>query len=382
MKRSLLIALVLTMVLGLGGCRPADEQVRTPQAAPVPQLPSAGENPVPVPEVPEEEEYAWVTERFGPVPDAARTAELCEKLESGQMVVGFCARDCSDGAVLALAENFMVGFEKLGAINGGIFNALGDTQLQRQQIENCVTYEMDLICVVSPDLRSLANVCEEAMEAGTKVVLSALADTANCGFVPSGMEEFPWQECGRRMADMILHYFDTYFPRKREIQVALGKRADMEDLFRGLEEALTADERVAILYEQDGCLTMQDGYDVAEFALELHEDIRVFVCADEAPAIGFNNYVMGHPELDPSEFIVLSAAGSDETAELWTLSEEDLSVYRGYCGIDRKDSAAGLNNCAYACLLELTELPCVYTTVPVYEEAFGYAAAQMSEAEE
>ena len=99
------------MLLALCACTKTEPEQRPQEGESAPG-PGQSENTLsPVdPQTPEEDEYAWVTEMFGPVPDAARTGELYEKLESGHVVVGFCAQNCADNTVLEMAESFMAYF--------------------------------------------------------------------------------------------------------------------------------------------------------------------------------------------------------------------------------------------------------------------------------
>lgn len=325
----------------------------------------------------QEDEYAWVTELYGEVPDPAFTAAQHEKLENGEITVGFCLEDLSQNFLVRMANGFVAFWEEKGAASGGVFSADGDVTVQATQIENCGTLGLDLICVASATVSSLANACEAVMAQGTMVIIRGEASVENCGFVPTGLETYPNFEFGWYLVDMVIAYMDEYNPGMESIKIATGElsvASQLIELFTGVRDRAALDDRVEIAYVQDWCLTIEDGYNTAEESLMFDPEIRAFLTFDEAPAIGFNNYIMGQPQLDPSEFICLATSASQESAELWELSKTNQAVMRGYVGGAWQDVSKVICDCSYKCLLGLVDTTGCYLEfgAPTPENAFGY----------
>ena len=311
----------------------------------------------------EDDPYAEMLAYFevDSVPDPDYSLEMYNKLMAGDIMVGFCLEDFSQNYLVNMANGFVEFWEDKGAKSGGVFSADGDVTVQATQIENCATIGMDLICVASATVSSLAAACQSVQEQGVKVIVRGEASVENCGFVPNGLETYPNYTFGWTMADMAIYYAKEYNPDIYEsgLKVATGElsvASNLIELFSGVDDRLALDEQGAEkVYIKDWCLTIDDGYNVGEECLTYDPDIRAFMTFDEAPAIGFNNYIMSNPSLDPAEFICIATSASTESAALWELSKTNESVMRGYCGSEWEDVSVVINNCSWKVLMGLVD---------------------------
>lgn len=372
-QMTLVVTVMLLLALGsLGACSDSDDVPDT--SAPASQAPSSDPGK---PTVEPADEYAWVTEMFGEVPDPAFTAAQFARLQAGDISVGFCLLDYEQSHLIRMANGFTAFWEELGASNGGVFSADGDVTVQAAQIENCGTLGLDLICVASTAVASLSNACETVMGMGTMVIVSDGASVENCGFVPTGLELYPNYDIGWYMADMAVAYMNEYNPGMKKVKVATGGLSEtwgLAEMFSGAYDRIALDDRAEIVYVQDTCLTIEDGYNTAKESLANDSGIRVFLTFNEAPAIGFSGYVTSQLQYNPGEFIAVPASASVESEELWEMSKTNLSVMRGYVGLAWQDVSEVISLCSYKCLLGLVDTANCYIEIglPVFENAFGY----------
>lgn len=305
-------------------------------------------------------DYSEITELFGEVPDPAFTQSQYDKLQNGEITVGFCLEDLSQNYLVRMTEGFEAFWTEQGAVYGGTFSADGDVTLQASQIENCNSMGMDLICVASSSQASLSAACEAAMANGTMVIVRGEASIENCGYVPTGLETYRNYEMGWYMTDMAISYVSSVMPDMEVLKMAIGEltqASNVVEIFDGVRDRCAADGKAEVVFTKDMCLTIDDGYTVGEESRTYDPEIRAFVTFDEAPAIGFNNYIMSQPDLNHEEYITLATSASQESADLWELSKTNESIMRGYCGSEWQDVSEVINTCSYNCLLGLVETP-------------------------
>lgn len=305
-------------------------------------------------------DYSEITDLFGEVPDPAFTKAQYEKLQNGEITVGFSLEDLSQNYLVRMTEGFEAFWTEQGAVYGGTFSADGDVTLQASQIENCNSMGMDLICVASSSQASLSAACEAAMANGTMVIVRGEASIENCGYVPTGLETYRNYEMGWYMTDMAITYVSSVMPDMEVLKMAIGEltqASNVVEIFDGVRDRCAADGKAEVVFTKDMCLTIDDGYTVGEESKTYDPDIRAFVTFDEAPAIGYNNYIMSQPDLNHEEYITLATSASQESADLWELSKTNESIMRGYCGSEWQDVSEVINTCSYNCLLGLVETP-------------------------
>ena len=365
MKRVLSILLVVAMLFAFAAlCACSDEKDTKEDTTPADNAASDEENKDADDTASDDQnsDYAEMYEFFGvdSVPDEEYSWQQYQALKNGEITLGFCLEDFSQNYLVTMADNFMTRWEEKGGVNGGIFSADGDVTTQITQIENCVQLGLDLICVASSSVASLSNACETAQAGGVKVVVRGEASVENCGFVPNALETYNNAEFGWYLGDMVLYYMQTYQPEYYEkgVKIATGElsqASNLIELFDGLRARLAKDNKGEVVYVKDWCLTLDDGYNVGEESLTYDPEVRAFLTFDEAPAMGYSNYIMGRSDLDPAEFISQATSASKESSEMWEQSKNNESVLRGYCGSAWEDVSVVIWNASWKVLMGLVD---------------------------
>ena len=362
MKRIISLMLVIAIIFAFGAmcaCSSDEKAAEDTKATDVANNDEAGDTAA---DDGESADYAEMYEFFGvdSVPNEEYSWQQYQALKNGEITLGFCLEDFSQNYLVNMADGFMERWEEKGGVNGGIFSADGDVTTQITQIENCVQLGLDLICVASSSVASLANACETAQAGGVKVVVRGESSIENCGFVPNALETYHNYDMGFYMADMVLYYMQTNQPEYYEkgVKLATGElsqASNLIEIFQGVRDRLAKDNKGEVVYVQDWCLTLDDGYNVGEESLTYDSEIRGFITFDEAPAMGYNNYIMSRTDLDPAEFMCIATSASQESANLWEQSKNNESVMRGYCGSEWEDVSEVIWTASWKVLMGLVD---------------------------
>ena len=359
---ALVLALILLLSLGMmAGCSEQDEQ--TPPAGGGTEQggqqtpPAQGDTGT---EGDDTDKYAEMYAYLGvdSVPDPEYSYEKYQKLLNGEIQVAFCVPAISQNSIAMITDGLVNFWVEKGA-TGQVYVSNDDVSVQISQIENCVMQGYDLVCVANSPISVLGDVCTQAREAGTKIVVRGEASIEACGFVPNGLETYSYYERGWYMADVIVAYMEQYNPDMEfPVKVAAGtlnSSQNILDQFQGIRDRMEQDGKAEIVYEMDQCFSIDDGYTCAEEALIYDPEIRAFIGFDEAPAIGFNNYIMANTQLDPAEFCVIGGGSSPDSEPFWDASATNESCYRGTCGTDYTQPHKVIADCSWKVLMGLVD---------------------------
>ena len=288
----------------------------------------------------------------------ADTSEMTmqERLDAGESpLVAYCANNLVDSFLLNIVETVGEKMEAEGFTYQYV-SAESNTATQINQIENFI--EMGAVAIIVSPLTadSLKDTALRAIEQGCYIVYlgSTPAD-----YEISGLVNVDQREVGSLAAEMMLTWVDDVHPDG--VNAALVRYSNTDEMLSrtdAMEEVFTEDGRVNITYRKDLMEgTVSEGYNLAEEAMTMDPDLRLFACFSSSVALGCSNYIMAQSGLNLDEFASFGTEGSDEGTAAIDMSTDGGSIMRGLMSYGGADPADTMFQCTYDLLMGNVEAP-------------------------
>lgn len=230
--------------------------------------------------------------------------------EDEQIKIGFSVIDISMGYWTEQVEGAQAKADELG-VELVVHNSDTDPAREISAMENWITQGVDAIIVSAVDAKALETYVEQAHEKGIYVI-GAIHDL-------EGADTFVDQDeyrLGYMTGELAGKWIKNNLEPDAKFAV-LGYDGLEHVIIRGdgMEDGLLEHAPEAVQVARQDCNGLTDlGMQVAESLLQAHPDLRVFVCVNDACALGVYEAIRASgKELD--DFCVVGSDGSKEAFE-------------------------------------------------------------------
>ncbi len=181
-----------------------------------------------------------------------------------------------------------------------------DVTKQVSSIENLVTMGVDAALVFPLDKESIDSACKDAMDAGVKIISGGIElDNMNA------LYNTDQEEAGRTIAGMACDYIkENYGDEKVEVAMLVNtSNSNMVTRCDAMRETLAEECPNAVLVKEIEAADTESGMSAAENVIQANPDVKVFICVNDAAALGV---VEAYKAANIDEIAVFGADGTSE----------------------------------------------------------------------
>jgi len=295
-----------------------------------------------------------------------------EKLAAGmEVLVAYSTTSFDNSTAKLLDDSYREAFTSDGLTY--MSSASGnDTATQIGQIENYVTMGCAAIIVATGDAAGLEDCLLQAEAAGTYTIYFG----GKPDYVIAATDNMDLYAMGGAVAETAIAWLDIQYPDAPagSIKTAVyGFYLVTECGFisDGMKDIISTDPRVDLIFFDENCQGLDDGYTKAEQAYTVDSDVKLFLFYDPFAAVGANNFVESLPGVDLAEYAVFATNYSQEIEDLIQASQNNESCLRGTV-MGSEDVAEGTIICLRKLLFEKVEPPFDYVESIFSRNSFDY----------
>jgi len=268
--------------------------------------------------------------------ETLRNSKACEYIEEKiaagmQVTLGYSTLQAGSGMNEDL-ENGMKAWCAEHGWNYQMVDSQNNTATQVDQLENFAAMgNVACVAMTVVDVEAMRDILEAVEEAGTWCV--------TYGALPSyeiaGSTLVENYDLGYELGRMASGWVDVRYPDAGPGDIhacvtGFTLITDTTNIFNGAVDALEADPRIVVVYTDEGCTTLDQGFTTAEAAMTTDSSIRLFLTTiSEQPGIGISNYIVAQG-YDTDEFCVLHNSHSVIQDQLFAETEAGNGCIRGY----------------------------------------------------
>ena len=242
---------------------------------------------------------------------------------------------------------------------------------QVEQIENFIAMNVKVIALMPIDPNNVQPVIERAQKKGIKVLVAG-TDTG----VYDVMMNMDQYNCGEQISEMAIDWMIKTFSKDgtadgitnkpKVIVLKCTETIDMVNRSNGILDKINLWGYADVVTATAEARTAAGATAVMENMWQQNSDAAAVLCYNADGALGVNEYIMGQPGVEKSQFGVFAGDWSDPIQEILDLSQDNKSVFRGTMQIagPRLDGkAVDLDIATYTLLKDLSEGKLTYGSV-------------------
>ena len=240
--------------------------------------------------------------------------------------------DASNSFLSALTDNVKAKFSADG-VEVLIANADNDATKQYNQIENCISSQVEGMIVMSAiDPQAVVSAVEEAKKAGI-MVMGVPVDSQGPYDAIMHTDQF---EIGTKMVGMACDFINKKYADAADgsVEVAILSSENTPEIKKRTDGMRTIADTCAkanlVAYVDVPELTITDGLTAAENVLTAHPDVKVFLSIGDSGSQGIAEAIAAYAPDNLDEYAVFSGDVSPENRDVITGCK---TAYRGAVAI-------------------------------------------------
>jgi len=268
--------------------------------------------------------------------DAANSTLLADVIdtsyEPGIKMIGATVANLAEPWVEGFLTSLGKKYEEYG-VKVQALSCDANSVTQVEQVENFITMGVDQIIIIPFQPGVLFDPCDKAIAAGIDVIwITNVTDDVK-EHISAGMAADAYQY-GVEIAKLALSWVDEKYGKDApEGSVHCGTLTNIgieyiANRTQGILDTLGADPRIALTYDNDGCMFTDDSIAATEDMLTVDPEIRLIVCWSDTHGIPADS-VLKSKNVDLSEYCIVAGCTSDATCASIDASANNESAFRG-----------------------------------------------------